>query len=456
MTRNFSRSSAQPKLSETAAVLREIRVSPVKSLGQNFLHDRNLSRWIADQLEPRTDDYIVEIGPGLGALTGHLLNSGARVLAIEKDRRLADFLRHRFDDDRLEVRHADALDFDVQTLFAEPAVKLIGNLPYYISSQLLIKFLEFPSPIYLSVLMLQKEMADRISATPGTKEYGALTVVLQRHYHIELLRRIPTAVFTPRPEVDSALVRLRPRSSAELADCDDELFVLLVRRGFSQRRKQLGKLLQDYVQDWPTAADRVGVEPTARAETLSLHNWIALTNHTRPIPVSRHPEEGEETFPVVDDSDRVLGAAPRSKVHGDNLRHRAVHILVFNGNGEVFLQKRSRWKDRNPCVWDSSAAGHVMAGEGDDDAAHRELTEELGIEAPLERVTKLPASERTGQEFIWLYSARYNGQMSLNRQEIETGRYFQPVIVTGWIAARPGDFAPGFCECWKSYTERCR
>ena len=449
MTRNFSRSSAQPRLSETAAVLREIRVSPVKSLGQNFLHDRNLSRWIADQIEPTTDDYIVEIGPGLGALTGHLLNSGARVLAIEKDRRLADFLRHRFDDDRLEVRHADALDFDVQSLFAEPAVKLIGNLPYYISSQLLIKFLEFPSPIYLSVLMLQKEMADRISATPGTKEYGALTVVLQRHYHIELLRRIPTAVFTPRPEVDSALVRLRPRSSAELADCDDELFVLLVRRGFSQRRKQLGKLLQDYVQDWPTDADRVGVEPTARAETLSLHDWIALTNHTRPIPVSGHPEEGEETFPVVDDSDRVLGAAPRSKVHGDNLRHRAVHILIFNKKGEILLQKRTRWKDRHPLLWDSSAAGHVNAGEDYNSAAQRELKEELGIDVGLKQLGKLPASTRTDQEFISVYQGCHDGDFTTEPTEIEIVQFFRPDLVDGWIAARPNDFAVAFLECWK-------
>ncbi|HEY4283225.1 MAG TPA: 16S rRNA (adenine(1518)-N(6)/adenine(1519)-N(6))-dimethyltransferase RsmA [Chthoniobacterales bacterium] len=427
----------------------------MKSLGQNFLHDPNLARWIVDQIEPSVGDYIVEIGPGLGALTGHLLNAGARVLAIEKDGRLADYLRRRFKDEALEVRHGDALNFDVLTLFGQRDAKLIGNLPYYISSQLLMKFLEFPSPISLSVLMLQKEMADRISASPGTKAYGALTVVLQRRYQVELLRKVPTAVFTPRPEVDSAVVRVWPKSSAELAECDDELFVSLVRRGFSQRRKQLGKLLQDWIQDWPAAAAQLGLKVTARAETLALPDWIALTNYVRPIEVIEGSKETDESFSVVDDSDVVMGAAPRHKVHGDNLRHRAVHILVFNAVGEVFLQKRSRRKDRHPCLWDSSAAGHVMAGEEYDAAAHRELKEELGIEVALERITKLPASERTGQEFIWLYRARHNGEMSLNRDEIEAGRYFQPAIVTGWIAARPGDFAPGFNECWKSYTKRC-
>jgi 16S rRNA (adenine1518-N6/adenine1519-N6)-dimethyltransferase len=107
-------------------------------------------------------------------------------------------------------------------------------------------------------------------------------------------------------------------------------------------------------------------------------------------------------------------------------------------------------------LWDSSAAGHVEAGEEYDETAVRELKEELGVTTGLTRVVKLAASERTGQEFIWLYRARHNGEMSLNRDEIETGRYFQPAVVTDWIAARPGDFAPAFNECWKSYTERCR
>ena len=117
-----------------------------------------------------------------------------------------------------------------------------------------------------------------------------------------------------------------------------------------------------------------------------------------------------ELFPVVDENDRVVRDAPRSEVHGNNLRHRAVHIFIFNGRGEVFLQKRSRWKDRHPLLWDSSAAGHVDAGEEYDTAAIRELQEELGISAELKRIVKLPASDQTGQEFIWLYRATMKGR----------------------------------------------
>src|SRR5438132_3337519 len=137
------------KLSQMENVLREIRVKPVKSLGQNFLHDQNLARWIVDQAQLSADDYVVEIGPGLGALTEHILASGARVLAIEKDARLADFLHEKFANDRLEILHADALDFDVRHLFAQRSVKLLGNLPYYISSEILFRFTKFPTPISL-------------------------------------------------------------------------------------------------------------------------------------------------------------------------------------------------------------------------------------------------------------------------------------------------------------------
>lgn len=444
------------KLSETAATLREIRVSPVRSLGQNFLHDRNLSRWIVDQLQPTADDYIVEIGPGLGALTAFLLESGARVLAIEKDARLVEFLQSRFTNNRLEVRHADALDIDVRELFAKPAVKLIGNLPYYISSQLLLKFLEYPSPICLAVLMLQREMADRLSASPSKKEYGALTVLLQRRYRIDLLRKIPTTVFIPRPEVDSAVIRIVPRRSGELAEHDEQVLEALVRRGFSQRRKQLGNLLRDYVSDWPDATTALGLDRRVRAEKLSVGQWIALANYVQPVIDATRANEDEERFPVVDNSDRVLHDAPRSKVHGDNLRHRAVHILVFDEKGEVFLQKRSQRKDRHPGLWDTSAAGHVLAGEEYDAAAQRELKEELGITATLGKVAKLPASDRTGQEFICLYETRHPGPLVLNRAEIDTGRYFPPEIITGWIGARPDDFAPGFIECWKAFAENRR
>ena len=438
------------KLSAIDATLREIRVSPVKTLGQNFLHDRNLARWIVDKAELTPEDYVVEVGPGLGALTEFALDSGARVLALEKDRRLAEFLRKRFPSERLEVLHADALDYDVRQLFGKRRVKFLSNLPYYVSSQLLLKFTKYPSPISLWLLMLQKELAQRLSASPGTSDYGALTLIVQLQYRVDYLRTVPASVFLPRPDVDSAFVRLSPRSPEELPDHDPETFLRLVRRGFSQRRKQLRNLLREEIQDWEEAATLAGFEPRARAEELALGQWIALANVVRNQGPPAQGQAASERFPVVDDQDRLLGDAPRAQVHGDNLRHRAVHILVFNRSGELFLQKRSRSKDRHPLLWDTSAAGHVDAGEEYDFAATRELQEELGVTAELTRVAKLPASENTGQEFIWIYRAEHDGPFDLARAEIEYGDFFPVDLVAQWIQARPADFAPGFLECWKA------
>lgn len=444
------------KLSEITATLRKIRVSPIKSLGQNFLHDQNLAHWIVDQAGIGPADFVVEIGPGLGALTELLLKGGARVLAIEKDKRLADYLREKFRRRPVEIVRGDALKFDSRTLYARAKVKLIGNLPYYISSQLLIKFLEYPSPIALWLLMLQKELAKRLVAQPGTSDYGALTLLLQLHHRIEYLRTVAATVFLPKPEVDSGLVRITPRNPREIPACDYAVFQELVRRGFSQRRKQLGKLLREKVPNWDQVAAEVGLNSRARAEELSLEQWIGLTNQIAPIP-AESPNNGlEEQFAVVDREDRPQGAAPRGQVHANNLLHRAIHILVFNPVGEVFLQLRSRSKDRHPLCWDSSAAGHVNAGEDYDQTAKRELSEELGILIPLEKVAKLPASKRTGYEFIWLYRGRYAGEFRLNRSEVESGRFFQPELIDGWIKARPRDFAPGFVECWKILREENR
>jgi 16S rRNA (adenine1518-N6/adenine1519-N6)-dimethyltransferase len=442
------------KLSEIDATLREIRVSPVKTLGQNFLHDRNLARWIVEKAELTSEDYIVEIGPGLGALTEFILESGAHVLAIEKDQRLADFLRTRFKGERIEVVHGDALDYDLRPLFAKPRVKLLGNLPYYISSQLLLKFTKYPSPITLSLLMLQKEMARRISATPGTSDYGALTLIVQLQYRVEYLRTVPASVFLPEPEVDSAFLRIAPRAPDELPPHDPDTFFKMVRQGFSQRRKQLRNLLRKEVPEWEEASAAIGFDPRARAEELNLEQWIALSNRSRSKTISTEPPTASERFPVVDEHDQLLGDAPRGEVHGNNLRHRAVHILIFNSLGELFLQKRSRWKDRHPLLWDSSAAGHVEAGEMYDETATRELEEELGVRAELARVAKLPASERTGQEFIWLYRAQHDGPFTLAPREIAYGEFFPTDVVSEWVKARPADFAPGFLESWKVFNHQ--
>ena len=152
--------------------------------------------------------------------------------------------------------------------------------------------------------------------------------------------------------------------------------------------------------------------------------------------------------------DRVLRYAARSEVHGNNLYHRAVHILIFNEAVHVYLQQRSRWKDRHPLLWDSSAAGHVSGWENYDEAAKRELQEELGINVPLEKLLKISASPQTGQEFIWLYRGQLHGKISPNRSEIESGAFVAPAVVDGWTAARPENFASGFLECWQAYRQR--
>ncbi len=437
------------KLSEIAPTLREIGVSPVKSLGQNFLHDRNLAKWIVDQANVDRKDFVFEIGPGLGALTELALAKGAHILAIEKDKRLVRFLREKFQSEALKMVHGDALEFDLRILYARPKVKLLGNLPYYISSQLLIKFIEYPSPISLWLFMLQKELAKRLVASPATRDYGALTLLVQLNHHVEYLRTIPASVFLPKPEVDSALVRISPRDPRELPACDQVVFEKLVRRGFAQRRKQLGKLIREELPKWEIAAAELGLNAKARAEELSLQQWIALSNYVAPIASGSSEAGQEESFSIVDEYDRVIGSAPRGQVHANNLLHRAVHLLIFNSAEDVFLQLRSRRKDRHPLLWDSSAAGHVEANEQYDETADRELDEELGVAAQLRPIGKLQASEKTGQEFIVVYHGEHNGPFRYPSEEISAVEFFPVDIINRWVANKPEDFAPGFLESWR-------
>src|SRR5213082_4004984 len=255
-------------LSQIRLALDNAGVRPAKKLGQNFLHDQNLARWIVERAQINRDDFVLEIGPGLGALTSEILKRGARLLALEKDARLANFLREKFRDPRFELRHGDALDFDRRILLAERNVKVIGNLPYYIASQLLCRFVDFPNCISLALFMLQDEMARRLSAKPGSADYGALTLRLQLHHHIEYLRKIPRTVFIPRPEVASAIVRFISRDEKRIGIFDPQVFRKIVKRGFSQRRKQLRKLLAGQIVDWESTSKKIASPLSARAEEL--------------------------------------------------------------------------------------------------------------------------------------------------------------------------------------------
>jgi isopentenyldiphosphate isomerase len=162
----------------------------------------------------------------------------------------------------------------------------------------------------------------------------------------------------------------------------------------------------------------------------------------------------EEIFDVVNQRDEVIGRAPRKEVHARGLWHRAVHVLVFNARGEVFLQKRSRLKDTAKGKWDSSSSGHLDAGEGYDACAARELREEIGLvvtETP-QRLFKIDACQDTGWEFCWIYRCESEGPFVLHPAEIETGNWFAPDAVTQWLNERPQDFASAFVMVWRKWN----
>jgi isopentenyl-diphosphate delta-isomerase len=164
----------------------------------------------------------------------------------------------------------------------------------------------------------------------------------------------------------------------------------------------------------------------------------------------------EEIFDIVNERDEVIGQAPRKEVHARGLRHRAVHILVFNARGEVFLQKRSMLKDTAKGKWDSSTSGHVDSGEDYDATAVRELGEEIGlvVTQPPERLFKVDACQETGWEFCWIYRCASEGPFTLHPEEIETGAWFAPEAVTKWVEERPREFARAFVLLWKLFIAR--
>ncbi len=434
-------------LQEIRAALGRMETVPSRSLGQNFLFDANLARWIAGQLDFGPGDRVLEIGPGLGALTGPLLERGARLLAIDKDARMVGYLRERFAGTTAEFEEADAARYDARPLFADGPLAVIGNLPYYVTSPVLERFAGESSPANQVLIMVQREVAARLGASPSTPEYGALTVVMGRRWHTRMLRTVPPDVFYPAPSVESAVVRMDRRPVTSLPPCDAGWFERLVRAGFAQRRKQLHKLLRPFAPDIADVLRDLGHEPGIRAEALSLEEWTEVARRT----AAEIPGEGQkldgEWFDVVDARNRVTGRETRRTVHVNKLRHRAVHLFVFNSLGELFLQKRSPWKDHFPGRWDSSASGHVDSGDDYPAAAERELREELGITASVREIGRIDACEETGQEFLRLYTAEHEGPFRLAPAEIESGLFFPIAVVHRWIRNRPEDFAPGFLAC---------
>jgi 16S rRNA (adenine1518-N6/adenine1519-N6)-dimethyltransferase len=432
-------------LKEIQEALRLLGAHPRASLGQNFLHDQNLARWIVSQLSVEAGDHIVEIGPGLGALTGLLARDDVWLTLVEKDRRMIDWLRERFRSARVELFHIDALDLDLCELYGKGPVKVIGNLPYYVSTPLIAKYTSALSPASILVLTLQREVAERLAATPGTKQFGAMTVCASRRWSIRCVRRLPSSVFHPMPQVSSAVTVFKRKARGEVPPCDEQLFEKLVRRGFAERRKQLRSLLVEQRAQWPAICAALGVKETVRAEEFSLAKWEKLSQLVHPAQA----QHSDEMLCVVDAHDRVIGSQTREDIHVNNLRHRAAHVLIFNEAAGLLLQKRSIWKDTHPGRWDSSAAGHVDAGESYEEAVHRELHEELGIECAVQKIGKLACSAETGWEFIEVFRALHAGPLRLAPLELETAAFFPLEQIRGWLRRRPEDFSPVFAMCFR-------
>jgi len=248
---------------------------PRKRFGQHFLHDQGILRRIVEAIAPKPDDRIVEIGPGEGALTLPLLRAAGHMTAIELDRDLIESLTTRTRDiGALNLISADVLTIDFGELAGNTPLRIVGNLPYNISTPILFHCLDYTGSIRDMHFMLQKEVVDRMAAPPGSKIYGRLSVMLQLRCTVEPLFKVPPGAFRPPPKVDSAIVRLTPLPAHLLPDADAKLIERLVRAAFGQRRKTLGNALRDLAT--AKQIDAAGIDPRARAEQLAPSAFVAL------------------------------------------------------------------------------------------------------------------------------------------------------------------------------------
>ena len=250
-----------------------------KSLGQHFLTDRRILGRIADALRLTGSDTVLEIGAGRGALTDILADRAGRLIAIEYDRALADILRQRYAKrGHVLIAEADVLEISLGELAAGPYV-LVGNVPYYITTPILFHAL-VPPRADRSVYLVQKEVADRLCARPGTKEYGALTVNVGAVARAESLFKVPAGAFNPPPKVDSAVVRITPLAEPLVTPAEERPFRLLVQGAFGMRRKQMRRVLRSFYSVSADVADAVlaatGIDPEVRPETLSPEQFAAL------------------------------------------------------------------------------------------------------------------------------------------------------------------------------------
>ena len=248
-----------------------------KQLGQHFLQDVGVIERIVRAIDPNPGDHLVEIGPGQGALTLPLLQRQGALTVIELDRDLLSPLRIAGERiGSIEVIHADVLKVDFSALAAGRKLRLVGNLPYNISSPILFHALDHAAVVSDMHFMLQKEVVERMAASPGGKVYGRLSVMLQAYCAVVALFEVPPSAFWPPPQVDSAVVRLQPRAPESIGIADRAVFAHVVRDAFGQRRKTLRNALSKLCGDADFAA--AGVRPSVRAEELAVAEFVALAN----------------------------------------------------------------------------------------------------------------------------------------------------------------------------------
>lgn len=263
-----------PEWEDPRRVMRRHGLAPKRAFSQNFLVARSVVERIAEALAPRPDELTVELGPGLGTLTGALLRAGARVLAIERDRDMLAVLAQELGQvDRLEVREGDAAELDLAALAAQHgALALVGNLPYAITGAILRNVTEHRRAISRAVLMVQREVRDRLLASPGTKAYGVLTVFVQAAFDVEPVLRVPAGAFHPPPKVESAVVRLVPRAAPRAEETD--ALREIVHAAFGTRRKTLRNGLKRIGAE--AVLEATGIDGGRRGDTLTIEELAAL------------------------------------------------------------------------------------------------------------------------------------------------------------------------------------
>ena len=268
---------------KTAELVKKYNFKFSKSLGQNFLIDDSVPRDIVSGAEVCKDDLVIEIGPGVGTLTAQLLNTAKRVVAIELDNDLIPILSQELGDNQnFTLIHNDALKVDFNEIIGdEQSVKLVANLPYYVTTPIIVKLLKEKYNFKSLTIMIQKEVAERMNAEPNCKDYGALSILVQYYCNTKIVRKVPPSCFIPRPKVDSIVIRLERLEEPSVKVKNEKLFFEIVRHAFNMRRKTLWnatknvKLPKELMEK---AYEEAGIDPKRRGETLSWAEFGALSD----------------------------------------------------------------------------------------------------------------------------------------------------------------------------------